>query len=136
MSNGGVVRAGLRRFDRFLPILVLLTFATTAALAAPTDYTFVDLNNSATISSQGLASGGGRQAGQAFASDLTTAHAAVWSGDSADFVDLNPSGFDKSRADGTSPDQQVGSGLPSGGGVLYADSVTLKSALDARRSYR
>ncbi|MDB4384882.1 recombination mediator RecR [Opitutaceae bacterium] len=39
------------------------------------------------------------------------------------------------------PDEQevsisrIGFGLPSGGGVLYADSVTLKSALDGRRSY-
>jgi len=31
---------------------------------------------------------------------------------------------------------RIGFGLPSGGGVLYADSVTLKSALDARRDYR
>jgi recombination protein RecR len=31
---------------------------------------------------------------------------------------------------------RIGFGLPSGGGVLYADSVTLKSALDSRRSYR
>jgi len=30
---------------------------------------------------------------------------------------------------------RIGFGLPSGGGVLYADSVTLKNALDARRSY-
>lgn len=30
---------------------------------------------------------------------------------------------------------RIGFGLPSGGGVLYADSVTLKSALDARRRY-
>ncbi|MBT5902455.1 MAG: recombination protein RecR [Opitutaceae bacterium] len=30
---------------------------------------------------------------------------------------------------------RIGFGLPSGGGVLYADSVTLKSALDGRRSY-
>lgn len=30
---------------------------------------------------------------------------------------------------------RIGFGLPSGGGVLYADSVTLKSALDARRTY-
>jgi len=30
---------------------------------------------------------------------------------------------------------RIGFGLPSGGGVLYADSVTLKSALDSRRSY-
>ena len=30
---------------------------------------------------------------------------------------------------------RIGFGLPSGGGVLYADPVTLKSALDARRSY-
>ena len=30
---------------------------------------------------------------------------------------------------------RLGFGLPSGGGVLYADSVTLKSALDARREY-
>jgi recombination protein RecR len=30
---------------------------------------------------------------------------------------------------------RIGFGLPSGGGVLYADSVTLRSALDARRSY-
>lgn len=31
---------------------------------------------------------------------------------------------------------RIGFGLPSGGGVLYADAVTLKSALDARRGYR
>jgi len=30
---------------------------------------------------------------------------------------------------------RIGFGLPSGGGVLYADSVTLKSALDGRRDY-
>jgi len=30
---------------------------------------------------------------------------------------------------------RIGFGLPSGGGVLYADAVTLKSALDGRRSY-
>lgn len=31
---------------------------------------------------------------------------------------------------------RIGFGLPSGGGVLYADSVTLKSALESRRTYR
>lgn len=31
---------------------------------------------------------------------------------------------------------RIGFGLPSGGGVLYADAVTLKSALDSRRGYR
>jgi recombination protein RecR len=31
---------------------------------------------------------------------------------------------------------RIGFGLPSGGGVLYADAVTLKSALDGRRQYR
>ena len=30
---------------------------------------------------------------------------------------------------------RIGFGLPSGAGVLYADSVTLKSALEGRRSY-
>ncbi len=30
---------------------------------------------------------------------------------------------------------RIGFGLPSGGGVLYADSVTLKSALEGRRAY-
>ncbi len=30
---------------------------------------------------------------------------------------------------------RIGFGLPSGGGVLYADSVTLKSALDGRRNF-
>jgi recombination protein RecR len=30
---------------------------------------------------------------------------------------------------------RIGFGLPSGGGVLYADSVTLKSALESRRKY-
>ena len=29
---------------------------------------------------------------------------------------------------------RIGFGIPSGGGVLYADSVTLKSALDGRRA--
>ncbi len=36
---------------------------------------------------------------------------------------------------GTVQVTRIGFGLPSGGGVLYADSVTLKSALDARREY-
>lgn len=31
---------------------------------------------------------------------------------------------------------RIGFGLPSGGGVLYADSVTLKSALEGRRDYK
>lgn len=31
---------------------------------------------------------------------------------------------------------RIGFGLPSGGGVLYADAVTLKSALEGRRDYR
>ena len=31
---------------------------------------------------------------------------------------------------------RIGFGIPSGGGVLYADSVTLKSALDSRREFR
>jgi recombination protein RecR len=31
---------------------------------------------------------------------------------------------------------RIGFGLPSGGGVLYADSTTLKSALDGRRRYQ
>jgi recombination protein RecR len=30
---------------------------------------------------------------------------------------------------------RIGFGLPSGGGVLYADAVTLRSALDGRRGY-
>jgi len=30
---------------------------------------------------------------------------------------------------------RIGFGIPSGGGVLYADSVTLKNALDSRRSF-
>jgi recombination protein RecR len=30
---------------------------------------------------------------------------------------------------------RIGFGIPSGGGVLYADSVTLKSALDGRRDF-
>jgi len=30
---------------------------------------------------------------------------------------------------------RIGFGLPSGSGVLYADAVTLKSALDGRRDY-
>jgi recombination protein RecR len=31
---------------------------------------------------------------------------------------------------------RIGFGLPSGGGVVYADATTLKSALDGRRTYR
>ncbi len=31
---------------------------------------------------------------------------------------------------------RIGFGLPSGGGVLYADAVTLRSALEARRGYK
>ncbi|MCZ6673414.1 MAG: recombination mediator RecR [Verrucomicrobia bacterium] len=30
---------------------------------------------------------------------------------------------------------RIGFGLPSGGGILYADQITLKSAMDGRRSY-
>ncbi len=36
---------------------------------------------------------------------------------------------------GTVKVSRIGFGLPSGGGVLYADSVTLRSALEARREY-
>ncbi len=38
-------------------------------------------------------------------------------------------------AGGTVKVSRIGFGLPSGGGVLYADAVTLKSALEGRRSY-
>lgn len=38
-------------------------------------------------------------------------------------------------ADLTLKTTRIGFGLPSGGGVLYADSVTLKSALEGRRGY-
>ena len=31
---------------------------------------------------------------------------------------------------------RIGFGLPSGGGVTFADSVTLQSALDSRRTYQ
>lgn len=31
---------------------------------------------------------------------------------------------------------RIGFGIPSGGGVLYADSVTLKSALESRRAFK
>lgn len=31
---------------------------------------------------------------------------------------------------------RIGFGLPSGGGVLYADAITLRSALEGRRGYR
>jgi recombination protein RecR len=31
---------------------------------------------------------------------------------------------------------RIGFGLPSGGGVLYADAVTLRSALEGRKGYR
>lgn len=34
------------------------------------------------------------------------------------------------------PVTRIGFGLPSGGGVLYADSVTLRSALEGRRAYQ
>ena len=37
---------------------------------------------------------------------------------------------------GTVKVSRIGFGLPSGAGVTYADSVTLKSALEARRDYR
>lgn len=38
-------------------------------------------------------------------------------------------------ADGAVKVTRIGFGLPSGGGVLYADAVTLKSALEGRRDY-
>lgn len=37
--------------------------------------------------------------------------------------------------DGKVKTTRIGFGLPSGGGVLYADAVTLKSALEGRRGY-
>lgn len=37
---------------------------------------------------------------------------------------------------GTVAVSRIGFGLPSGGGVLYADAVTLKSALEGRRGYK
>lgn len=39
-------------------------------------------------------------------------------------------------ADGAVRVSRIGFGLPSGGGVLYADAVTLKSALEGRRGYK
>jgi recombination protein RecR len=39
-------------------------------------------------------------------------------------------------AEGSLKITRIGFGLPSGGGVLYADSVTLKSALEGRRHYQ
>jgi recombination protein RecR len=39
-------------------------------------------------------------------------------------------------ADGSVKATRIGFGLPSGGGVLYADAVTLKNALDSRRSFQ
>lgn len=38
-------------------------------------------------------------------------------------------------AEGQVKVSRIGFGLPSGGGVFYADAVTLKSALDGRREY-
>ncbi|HZZ57333.1 MAG TPA: recombination mediator RecR, partial [Opitutaceae bacterium] len=38
-------------------------------------------------------------------------------------------------ADGRVRVTRIGFGLPSGGGVVYADAVTLRSALDGRRSF-
>ncbi|HLP00986.1 MAG TPA: recombination mediator RecR [Opitutaceae bacterium] len=43
---------------------------------------------------------------------------------------------EKLPAGGAVKVSRIGFGLPSGAGVLYADSVTLKSALEARREYR
>ena len=43
---------------------------------------------------------------------------------------------EKIPAGGAVKVSRIGFGLPSGGGVLYADPVTLKSALEARREYR
>ncbi len=43
---------------------------------------------------------------------------------------------EKIPAGGAVKISRIGFGLPSGAGVLYADSVTLKSALEARREYR
>ena len=43
---------------------------------------------------------------------------------------------EKIPAGGAVKVSRIGFGLPSGAGVLYADSVTLKSALEARREYR
>lgn len=43
--------------------------------------------------------------------------------------------MDNVAAGGRVKFSRIGFGLPSGGGVLYADSVTLKSALDGRRDY-
>lgn len=42
---------------------------------------------------------------------------------------------DRLPAGGTVKVSRIGFGLPSGGGVLYADAVTLKSALEGRRHY-
>jgi len=44
-------------------------------------------------------------------------------------------GGDGGGGGGSVKTTRIGFGLPSGGGVLYADSVTLKSALEGRRVY-
>lgn len=43
--------------------------------------------------------------------------------------------IDRLPAGGAVKVTRIGFGLPSGGGVLYADAVTLKSALEGRRDY-
>ena len=43
--------------------------------------------------------------------------------------------IDRLPAGGAMKVTRIGFGLPSGGGVLYADAVTLKSALEGRRDY-
>lgn len=77
--------------------------------------------------------------------NLASLHARIAEGDVAELILALPNDVEGEATchyitEHLPPDREVkltriGFGLPSGGGVLYADSVTLKSALEGRRTY-
>ena len=108
--------------------LVLFPTGRAAAQYQATDLSPTYLTDQFPASANGTA--GGQQAGRAYGSTFGgDGHAALWSGSSSSFVDLNPIGFNKSQVEAISDGQEAGygSGTPTGGqthALLWSGSAT------------
>jgi len=98
--------------------LVLFPAGRAAAQYQATDLSPTYLTDQFPASANGTA--GGQQAGRAYGSTFGgDGHAALWSGSSSSFVDLNPIGYSKSQVEAISGGQEAGygSGTASGGQI-------------------
>ena len=93
------------------------------ALRASAQYQAIDLSPTYLadqFSASAYGTSSGQQAGRAYGSTFGgDGHAALWSGSSSSFVDLNPIGFSKSQVEAISGGQEAGygSGSATGGGI-------------------